>query len=61
MTEEERNLGVTVFLCSPGYPGDLPCPAKRAAIKSHNDKDQSPLQRSTLGVRQERYGEAELH
>jgi len=52
---------VTFFLSPPGYPGDLPCPAKGAAIKSHNDEDQSTLQRSTLGVRQERYGEAELH
>jgi hypothetical protein len=46
---------------SPGYPGDLPCPTKGAAIQSHNDEDQSTLQRGTLGVRQERYGEAELH
>ncbi len=46
---------------SAGYPGDLPCPTKGAAIQSHNDEDQSTLQRGTLGVRQERYGEAELH
>ena len=52
---------VTFFLSPPGYPGDLPCPAKGAAIKSHNDEDQSTLQRDTLGVRQERYGKAELH
>jgi hypothetical protein len=52
---------VTFFLSPPGYPGDLPCPAKGAAIKSHNDEDQSTLQRGTLGVRQEPYGKAELH
>jgi hypothetical protein len=52
---------VTFFLSPPGYPGDLPCPAKGAAIKSHNDEEQSTLQRGTLGVRQERYGKAELH
>ena len=51
-----------MFLSSPpGYPGDLPCPTKGAAIKSHDDEDQSTLQCGTLGVRQERYGEAELH
>ena len=50
-----------VFFLSPsGYSGDLPCAGKGAAIKSHNDEDQSPLQCGTLGVRQERYGEAEL-
>ncbi len=48
-------------LSPPGYPGDLPCPTKGAAIQSHNDEDQSTLQRGTLGLRQERYGEAELH
>jgi hypothetical protein len=48
------------FLSPPGYSGDLPCPAKGAAIKSHNDEDQSTLQCGTLGVRQEHYGEAEL-
>ena len=48
------------LLSPPGYAGDLPCPAKGAAIKSHNDEDQSPLQCGTLGVRQKRYGEAEL-
>ena len=52
---------VTFFLSPPGYPGDLPCAAKGAAIKSHNDEDQSTLQRGTLRVRQERYGKAELH
>jgi hypothetical protein len=36
-------------------------PAKGAAIQSHNDEDQSMLQHATLGVRQERYGEAELY
>lgn len=51
---------VTFFLSPPGDPGDLPCPAKGAAIKSHDDEDQSTLQRSTPGVRQERCGEAEL-
>jgi hypothetical protein len=58
-----RSLSTTVvsFLSPPGYPGDLPCPAKGAAVKNHNDEDQSTLQRGTLGVRQERYGEAELH
>jgi hypothetical protein len=44
-----------------GYPGDHPCPTKGAAIQSHYDEDQCMLQRGTLGVRQERYGEAELH
>ncbi len=48
-------------LSPPGYPGDLPCPTKGAAIQSHNDQDQSTLQRGTLGVREERYGEAKLH
>jgi hypothetical protein len=48
-------------LSPPGYPGDFPCPAKGAAIQSHNDEDQSMLQRGILGVRKERYGEAELH
>jgi hypothetical protein len=48
------------FSSPPGYSGDLPCPGKGAAIKSHNDEDQSALQCGTLGVRQERYGEAEL-
>jgi hypothetical protein len=49
------------FLSPPGYPGDLPCPAKSAAIKNHNDEDQSTLQCGTLGVHQKRYAEAELH
>ena len=49
-----------ISLCPSAYPGDHPCPAKGAAIQSHNDEDQSTLQRGTLGVRQERYGEAEL-
>jgi hypothetical protein len=49
------------FSSPPGYPGDLPCPAKGAAIKTHNDENQSTLQCGTLGVRQERYGETELH
>ena len=49
------------FLFPPGYPGDLPCPTKGAAIENHKDEDQSTLQRGTPGVRQERYGEAELH
>jgi len=48
------------FLSPSGYSGDLPCAGKGAAIKSHNDEDQSPLQCGTLGVRQKRYGEAEL-
>ena len=48
-------------LYPPGYPGDHPCPTKGTAIQCHNDEDQSMLQRATLGVRQERYGEAELH
>jgi hypothetical protein len=30
-------------------------------MQSHNDEDHSTLQRGTLGVRQERHGEAELH
>jgi hypothetical protein len=41
-------------LCAPGYPGDLPCPTKGAAIQNHYDEDQGMLQRGTLGVRQER-------
>jgi hypothetical protein len=49
------------FLSPPGYPGNLPCPAKGAAIKSHNDKDQGTLQCGTPGVREERYSEAELY
>ena len=49
------------LLTAPGYPGDHPRPTKGAAKQSHNDEDQSLLQRGTLGVRQERYGEAELH
>ena len=48
------------LLCPPGYPGNDPCPTKGAAIQSHNDEDQSILQRGTPGVRQKRYGEAEL-
>ena len=44
----------------PGYPGDLPCPTKGAAIQNHDDEDQGMLQRGTLGVRQQRYGEAKL-
>jgi ribosomal-protein-alanine N-acetyltransferase len=48
-------------LSPPGYPGNHPCPTKGAAIQSHNDEDQSMLQRRTPGVRQERQGEAELH
>ena len=48
-------------LSPPGYPGDHPCPTKGAAIQSHNDEDQGTLQRGTLGVRQERCGEDELH
>src|SRR5215469_12914052 len=48
-------------LSPPGYPGDHPCPAKGAAIQSHNDEDQRTLQHGTLGVRQERYSEDELH
>src|SRR5437667_10715790 len=58
-----RTLRVTTIssLSPPAYPGDHPCPTKGAAIQSHNDEDQSTLQRGTLGVRQERYGEAELH
>jgi hypothetical protein len=47
-------------LSPPAYPGDNPCPTKGAAIQSHNDEDQRTLQRGTLVVRQERYGEAEL-
>lgn len=45
-------------LSSPGYPCDLPCPPEGAAIQSHDDEDQSTLQRGTPGVHQERYGEA---
>ena len=48
-------------LSPPGYPGDLPCPTKGAAIQSRNDEDQSMLQRGTLGVGYECDGEAELH
>jgi hypothetical protein len=48
-------------LCPPADPGDHPCPAKGAAVQSHNDEDQSTLKRGTLGVREERYGEDELH
>jgi hypothetical protein len=44
-----------------GYPGDHPCSTKGAPIQSHYDEDQCMLQRGTMGVRQERYGEAELH
>jgi hypothetical protein len=54
-------MTVTYFLSPPSYPGDLPCAAKCAAIKSHNDEDQSTLQCGTLAVREEGYGEAELH
>jgi hypothetical protein len=46
--------------CAPGYPGDLPRPTKGAAIQNHDDEDQSTLQRGTMGVRQEGYGEAKL-
>jgi hypothetical protein len=48
-------------LSTPGYAGDHPGPAEGAAIQSHNDEDQSMLQRGTPGVRQERRGQAELH
>ena len=48
-------------LFPPGYSGDHPCPTKGAAVQSHNDEDQSTLQGGIRGVRQERYGEAELH
>jgi hypothetical protein len=48
-------------LYPPGYPGDHPCPAKGTAIQGHNDQDQSMLQRSALGVRQERHSEDDLH
>ena len=41
-------------------PVTIPCPTKGAAIQSHNNEDQSILQRGTPGVRQKRYGEAEL-
>jgi hypothetical protein len=51
---------MTFFLSPPGDPGDLPGPAKGAGIKNDNDEDQSALHRCTVGVRQERYGEAEL-
>ena len=55
-------MPVSRRLVSPtGYPCDHPCPAKGAAIQKHNDEDQSTLQRGTLGVRQERYGDAELY
>ncbi len=54
-------LLLLIFRAPPVYPGDNPCPTKGAAIQSHNDEDQSTLQRGTLGIRQERYGEAELH
>ena len=53
--------GGAFLLSPPRYPGDLPCPGKGAAIKSHDDEDQSPLQCGTLSVRKKRYGEAELH
>ena len=56
-----REPAEQVILSPPGYPGDLPCPAKGAAIQSHNDQDQCTLQRGTPRVRQECYGEAELH
>ena len=48
-------------LFPPRYPGDHPCPAESAGIHSHDDEDQSVLQRATAGVRQERRGQAELH
>lgn len=51
----------SLSISPPGYPGDHPCPPKSTAVQSHNDEDQSMLQSGTLGVRQERYGEAELH
>jgi hypothetical protein len=44
-----------------GYPGYLPRAAKGAAIQNHNDQDQSTLRHGTAGIRQERYGDAELH
>jgi hypothetical protein len=50
-----------LFSSRPGYPGDLPCPAKRAAIESDDDEGQSTLQCGTLDIREERDGEAELH
>jgi signal transduction histidine kinase len=52
--------GRGAFLSPPGYPGDHPGPAKGAAVQSHNDENQSMLQRGTAGVRQECYGEAGL-
>jgi tetratricopeptide (TPR) repeat protein/transcriptional regulator with XRE-family HTH domain len=48
-------------LYPPGYPGDHPGPAQGAAIQGRNDEDQSSLQPGVAGVRQERYGQAELH
>jgi pimeloyl-ACP methyl ester carboxylesterase len=42
------------------YPCNHPCPTKGTAIQGDNDEDQSMLQRGTLGVRQESYGQAEL-
>jgi pimeloyl-ACP methyl ester carboxylesterase len=60
-TSYASTTAVRFSLSPPGYPGDLPCPAKGAAIKNHNDEDQSTLQRGTLGVRQERYGKSQLH
>ena len=56
-----RQAGCVLALSPPGYPGDHPCPTKGAAIQSHYDEDQCMLQRGTLGVHQERYGEADLH
>jgi O-methyltransferase domain len=47
-------------LSPPAYTIDHPCPTKGAAIQSHDDEDQTTLQRGTLGARQERYGEDEL-
>ena len=49
------------FLSPPGYPGDLPCPAKGAGVKSYDDENQSTLQCGTMGIWEKRYGEAELH
>ena len=54
------SLEEVVACYPPGYPGNHPRPTKGATIQNHNDEDQSTLQRGTLGVRQERYGEAEL-
>jgi len=48
-------------LSAPGYPGDLPCPAKGAGVKSYDDENQSTLQCGTMGIWEKRYGEAELH